>query len=85
MILQEKSFFKRVNAKLSQPNIFILNNRWDCSAGEDTATRDEVSSITTATVSRDVTTVSRDVIAVSCDVIAVSRDVTTVSRDVAKG
>lgn len=40
----EKSFFKRVNAKLSQPNIFILNNRWDCSAGEDTATRDEVRS-----------------------------------------
>eukprot|EP00116_Pleurobrachia_bachei_P009834 sb/3470096/ len=42
--IYEKNFFRRVNAKLSQPNIFILNNRWDCSAGEDVATRDEVRS-----------------------------------------
>uniref|UniRef100_A0A5S6QNA6 Dynamin-type G domain-containing protein n=1 Tax=Trichuris muris TaxID=70415 RepID=A0A5S6QNA6_TRIMR len=25
----EKKFFERVNAKLSKPNVFILNNRWD--------------------------------------------------------
>ncbi|MFH4976209.1 hypothetical protein AB6A40_002918 [Gnathostoma spinigerum] len=30
----EKNFFYRVNAKLSKPNIFILNNRWDASAAE---------------------------------------------------
>uniref|UniRef100_A0A915PN07 Dynamin-type G domain-containing protein n=1 Tax=Setaria digitata TaxID=48799 RepID=A0A915PN07_9BILA len=30
----EKSFFHRVSAKLSRPNIFILNNRWDASAAE---------------------------------------------------
>ena len=31
----EKNFFLRVSAKLSRPNIFILNNRWDASASED--------------------------------------------------
>lgn len=30
----EKSFFHRVSQKLSKPNIFILNNRWDASAQE---------------------------------------------------
>lgn len=31
----EKSFFHKVSEKLSKPNIFILNNRWDASAGEE--------------------------------------------------
>ncbi|CAI4232706.1 unnamed protein product [Auanema sp. JU1783] len=31
----EKNFFYRVAKKLSKPNIFILNNRWDASASED--------------------------------------------------
>ncbi|VDM95417.1 unnamed protein product [Thelazia callipaeda] len=30
----EKSFFHRVSSKLSKPNVFILNNRWDASAVE---------------------------------------------------
>lgn len=30
----EKSFFIRVSKKLSKPNVFILNNRWDASAGD---------------------------------------------------
>uniref|UniRef100_A0A0X3PID4 Dynamin-type G domain-containing protein n=1 Tax=Schistocephalus solidus TaxID=70667 RepID=A0A0X3PID4_SCHSO len=30
----EKDFFHRVSSKISKPNIFILNNRWDASAGE---------------------------------------------------
>lgn len=30
----EKQFFHKVNDRLSQPNIFILNNRWDASASE---------------------------------------------------
>uniref|UniRef100_A0A9J8CSM5 Mitofusin 2 n=1 Tax=Cyprinus carpio carpio TaxID=630221 RepID=A0A9J8CSM5_CYPCA len=30
----EKSFFHKVNERLSSPNIFILNNRWDASANE---------------------------------------------------
>ncbi|XP_054160587.1 transmembrane GTPase Marf-like [Oppia nitens] len=30
----EKNFFHKVNEKLSKPNIFILNNRWDASAAE---------------------------------------------------
>jgi len=30
----EKNFFHRVNEKLSDPNVFILNNRWDASASE---------------------------------------------------
>jgi hypothetical protein len=32
--LQEKSFFHEVSTKISKPNIFILNNRWDASASE---------------------------------------------------
>ena len=31
---QEKNFFHKVSSKLSKPNIFILNNRWDASASE---------------------------------------------------
>ncbi|CAJ0959622.1 unnamed protein product, partial [Mesorhabditis belari] len=31
----EKSFFYRVSKKLSKPNVFILNNRWDASAADD--------------------------------------------------
>jgi len=30
----EKNFFHRVSERLSKPNIFILNNRWDASASE---------------------------------------------------
>ncbi|KAM6924951.1 mitofusin-2 [Xenentodon cancila] len=30
----EKSFFHKVNERLSSPNIFVLNNRWDASASE---------------------------------------------------
>lgn len=33
-IFQEKNFFHKVSTKLSKPNIFILNNRWDASANE---------------------------------------------------
>ncbi|XP_060564780.1 mitofusin-1-like isoform X2 [Ruditapes philippinarum] len=31
----EKNFFHKVSAKLSKPNLFILQNRWDISAFED--------------------------------------------------
>ncbi|XP_076800179.1 mitofusin-2-like [Clavelina lepadiformis] len=34
LMLVEKKFFHQVNEKLSKPNIFILNNRWDASASE---------------------------------------------------
>ncbi|CAG9805485.1 unnamed protein product [Chironomus riparius] len=34
MTLAEKSFFHEVSGKISKPNIFILNNRWDASASE---------------------------------------------------
>lgn len=34
IVLQEKNFFHRVSSRLSKPNIFILNNRWDASAME---------------------------------------------------
>ncbi|XP_069069176.1 mitofusin-1 isoform X2 [Pleurodeles waltl] len=30
----EKQFFHKVNERLSKPNLFILNNRWDASASE---------------------------------------------------
>lgn len=30
----EKHFFHKVNERLSKPNVFILNNRWDASASE---------------------------------------------------
>uniref|UniRef100_A0A4W6FDB5 Mitofusin 1b n=1 Tax=Lates calcarifer TaxID=8187 RepID=A0A4W6FDB5_LATCA len=33
-VLVEKHFFHKVNERLSKPNIFILNNRWDASANE---------------------------------------------------
>jgi len=35
IMLTEKKFFHKVSEKLSNPNIFILHNRWDASAGED--------------------------------------------------
>ncbi|XP_062505571.1 mitofusin-1-like [Corticium candelabrum] len=38
----EKKFFHKVSEKLSKPNIFILNNRWDASAGEDSQVMAEV-------------------------------------------
>lgn len=31
---QEKNFFFKVSARLSKPNVFVLNNRWDASASE---------------------------------------------------
>ncbi|XP_056016681.1 mitofusin-2-like isoform X2 [Ostrea edulis] len=31
----EKNFFHKVSSRLSKPNIFILQNRWDISVGED--------------------------------------------------
>ncbi|XP_023348232.1 transmembrane GTPase Marf [Eurytemora carolleeae] len=31
----EKRFFHKVSERLSNPNLFIVHNRWDCSAGED--------------------------------------------------
>ena len=31
---QEKLFFHKVSERISKPNIFILNNRWDASANE---------------------------------------------------
>jgi len=34
LMLTEKNFFFKVSARLSKPNIFILNNRWDASASE---------------------------------------------------
>jgi mitofusin len=34
-IKQEKNFFHKVSARLSKPNLFILQNRWDISAFED--------------------------------------------------
>ncbi|CAD5211562.1 unnamed protein product [Bursaphelenchus okinawaensis] len=38
----EKSFFHRVSRKLSRPNVFILNNRWDASASEPEKQREMV-------------------------------------------
>jgi len=35
IMLTEKKFFHKVSEKLSNPNIFILHNRWDASAGEE--------------------------------------------------
>ncbi|KAM3961796.1 mitochondrial assembly regulatory factor isoform 1-T2 [Aphomia sociella] len=34
LMVTEKNFFHKVSTKISQPNIFILNNRWDASASE---------------------------------------------------
>lgn len=41
LILKERQFFIKVNERLSKPNIFILNNRWDATAYEP-ETADEV-------------------------------------------
>jgi len=35
IMLTEKKFFHKVSERLSNPNLFIVHNRWDCSAGED--------------------------------------------------
>lgn len=35
LMVTEKNFFHKVSEKLSKPNIFILNNRWDASAYEE--------------------------------------------------
>jgi len=35
IMLTEKKFFHKVSERLSNPNIFIIHNRWDASAGED--------------------------------------------------
>merc|ERR1719412_2357928 len=35
IMLTEKKFFHKVSQRLSNPNIFILHNRWDCSAGDE--------------------------------------------------
>lgn len=34
MTLAEKSFFHEVSKRLSKPNIFVINNRWDAAASE---------------------------------------------------
>ncbi|CAH0555303.1 unnamed protein product [Brassicogethes aeneus] len=34
LMVTEKNFFHKVSMRLSKPNIFILNNRWDASASE---------------------------------------------------
>lgn len=34
LMVTEKNFFHKVSTKLSNPNIFVLNNRWDASASE---------------------------------------------------
>ncbi|KAG8237794.1 hypothetical protein J437_LFUL015071, partial [Ladona fulva] len=34
LMVTEKNFFHKVSLRLSKPNIFILNNRWDASATE---------------------------------------------------
>nr|CAG4647674.1 EOG090X01A3 [Moina brachiata]SVE92854.1 EOG090X01A3 [Moina brachiata] len=34
LMLTEKNFFFKVSARLSKPNVFVLNNRWDASANE---------------------------------------------------
>ncbi|XP_071445709.1 transmembrane GTPase Marf isoform X1 [Hetaerina americana] len=34
LMVTEKNFFHKVSLRLSKPNIFILNNRWDASASE---------------------------------------------------
>lgn len=34
LFIQEKNFFHKVSTRLSKPNVFILNNRWDASANE---------------------------------------------------
>lgn len=34
LMLTEKNFFFKVSSRLSKPNVFVLNNRWDASASE---------------------------------------------------
>lgn len=34
LLRKEKHFFHKVNERISKPNIFILNNRWDASVLE---------------------------------------------------
>ena len=34
VLFQEKNFFHKVSERLSNPNIFVLQNRWDQTAGE---------------------------------------------------
>ena len=41
MIVQEKNFFHRVSERISKPNVFILNNRWDASDSSDLAEEGE--------------------------------------------
>ena len=38
---QEKNFFHRVSERLSKPNVFILNNRWDASDAADIPEEEE--------------------------------------------
>jgi len=35
IMLTEKKFFHKVSERLSNPNLFIVHNRWDASAGEE--------------------------------------------------
>ena len=39
--VQEKNFFHRVSERISKPNVFILNNRWDASDASDMAEEGE--------------------------------------------
>ena len=39
--MQEKNFFHRVSERISKPNVFILNNRWDASDSSDLAEEGE--------------------------------------------
>lgn len=41
-VSQEKNFFHRVSERLSRPNIFILNNRWDVCVEEEPSMVEEV-------------------------------------------
>ena len=34
-VFQEKRFFHKVSARLSKPNVFVLQNRWDVSEMEE--------------------------------------------------
>ncbi|WAR14355.1 MFN2-like protein [Mya arenaria] len=42
LLQTEKNFFHKVSARLSKPNIFILQNRWDISAFEDDVDEERV-------------------------------------------
>ncbi|XP_017030006.1 transmembrane GTPase Marf isoform X1 [Drosophila kikkawai] len=45
MTRAEKQFFHTVSQKLSKPNIFILNNRWDASANEPECQESELAKV----------------------------------------